>query len=672
MLANITVRESSSSVASRSKPWLPKTCLSGLIALVLATTGSLHHARAANSITAGSLTSPFPTYEYLSFEWAFSGDDNSNASVGIQYRPVGETNWVQGMPLRRVDAGSNATISGGAHWTTKYSGSLFKLNPGTNYEVQLDMNDPNGGSSQQTLNVSTRELPKMMQGNIIEFDPGFQGELMVESGTPGNPNIYRSKSFDDPAIFTQINLEGKHDVQIIGFDIQNLDSHGIKANGASDFVIARNTIHARHGIRMLSGATNGYVVDNVINGVSTWQESSVGASGNNIGEGIEVSGPGNVIAYNTVSSFRDNISLLEFEGNQSNNDQRSIDIHNNEITQSLDDAIEADFAQGNVRVIDNRITDAFIGISTQPTLGGPTYILRNSIYNVIHVPFKPNRQSDGDVIMHNTVVKSGSGLYTSTGDPFSNALFRNNLAIGGADVGQINGYNNGNSRPADVDKCDGSCSFDYDAVGQTAGSPNGARIYNPGSTDFLTAEPNGMILSGLNPTNLTSLFVPGVTVPTSKAAVLTEHEPLDLRLAAGAAVEGQALLIPGINDDFLGSGPDQGAYEAGQELPTYGQRALVPGDFNLDYSVTEDDLLLFQSSYGINSGGDADGDGDTDGHDFLLWQQYVASPGSLSALNSDSTAVTVPEPTSLVIGTLGGIALLFSRRRQEHIDSDSQ
>ncbi|QDS96922.1 hypothetical protein HG15A2_01810 [Adhaeretor mobilis] len=628
----------------------------GLCSLVLALTFSLSHVKAIDSITAGSLTAPFPTFENLSFEWEFSGDDNNNASVDIQYRPVGSTTWSQGMPLRRVEGGTNNN-AGGQSWTTKYSGSLFGLDPGTNYEVQLDLTDPNGGSQQQSINVGTRALPDFTQGTLVELAPGFHGELVVESGTPGNPMIYRSQQFDNPAQFSSIDLQGKSNVIIMGLEVNSPNGHGIKANGASDFVIARNTINARHGIRALSDATNGYIVDNIVQGQTVWAENSLGASGNNVGEGIEISGPGNVIAYNTVRGFRDNISTLEFEGGTA--DQRSIDIHNNEILVAGDDGVEADFTQGNVRVYENRITDAFIGISTQPTLGGPTYIMRNVMYNVTSVPFKPNRFSTGDVIMHNTVVKVGSGLFTNSGNEYSNALFRNNLAIGGVDVGDINGYSAGNSRPADLRNCDGSCDYDYDAVGiTTAASPiNSARIYNPNSTPFLTVEQNGMILTGISAADMGPLF-PGVSQPTTKTQVLTEHMPQDLRLGNSAPVIDQAEVIPGVNDDFLGSGPDMGAYEAGQELPTYGQRALVVGDFNYDFDVDSGDLSVFQTSYGVNSLGDTNGNGSTDGLDFLVFQRALSASGATA---TQSVSV-VPEPSGLLLMIVAGIMGLGRRR----------
>ena len=77
---------------------------------------------------------------------------------------------------------------------------------------------------------------------------------------------------------------------------------------------------------------------------------------------------------------------------------------------AADDGIEADYAMGNVRVYENRIVDSFMGISSQPGIGGPTYFIRNVMYNVIYEAFKLHNGTVGDVFLHNTVVKSGDAF----------------------------------------------------------------------------------------------------------------------------------------------------------------------------------------------------------------------------------------------------------------------
>jgi arylsulfatase A len=52
-------------------------------------------------------------------------------------------------------------------------------------------------------------------------------------------------------------------------------------------------------------------------------------------------------------------------------------------------------------------------------------------------------------------------------------------------------------------------------------------------------------------------------------------------------------------------------------------------------------LTIWKASFGINADGDLDGDGDTDGADFLAWQRQPQQPLPLSPATS-----SVPEPTS--------------------------
>ncbi len=83
-------------------------------------------------------------------------------------------------------------------------------------------------------------------------------------------------------------------------------------------------------------------------------------------------------------------------------------------------------------------------------------------------------------------------------------------------------------------------------------------------------------------------------------------------------------------------------------------------DFNTDGFVDASDLSTLQAALGNSDLGDADGDGDTDGDDFLLWQnQFTGSGGGLSSPLSSS----VPEPNTILLLTiLLAIVSCWSRR----------
>lgn len=81
-----------------------------------------------------------------------------------------------------------------------------------------------------------------------------------------------------------------------------------------------------------------------------------------------------------------------------------------------------------------------------------------------------------------------------------------------------------------------------------------------------------------------------------------------------------------------------------------------PADFTGDGSVNGADLDQWELSYNVDDGADANGDGLSDGQDFLIWQ--VASTGApLSA------ATAVPEPSTFLL-LMGSSSVCPLRRRQ--------
>ena len=96
----------------------------------------------------------------------------------------------------------------------------------------------------------------------------------------------------------------------------------------------------------------------------------------------------------------------------------------------------------------------------------------------------------------------------------------------------------------------------------------------------------------------------------------------------------------------------------GRDFLVWQRQFYTPtADFDGNGRVDSLDLARWQLSYGINSGGDANGDGDSDGRDFLYWQRNIMLDSQLSSLE-------VPEPAALLlIGTLLG-SLVCCRSRK--------
>jgi len=511
---------------------------------------------AQDSTAAGAIVTPYPTLVNLAVEWQIQGDDNLNGIVNVKFREKNKTKWELGMPLRRVPAGANI----GFKWGNKHSGSIFNLKPGTQYQIQLSLVDPDGGSVEKLVEARTRPVPRVgNNATIIEIKPGSYDTLHTISGRADKPMVYRCTKGE--AIFRFIDVQNKEWVFIEGLNVKNLATEGIGIclNGAENCVVTYCTINAVFGIvAYLPGATNCLFSDNTITGISVWTNEAMGAHGKNIGEGIEITGPGNVICYNRVQGFRDCISTME---DQHAVNQVCIDIYNNDIYRGADDGIEADFCFSNCRIFQNRLTNCYVGLSSQPGLGGPTYFIRNAMYNMVHAAFKLKRFSQGDVVLHNTVIKVGAGL--GGNDTMDFAYFRNNLAIGGP-TGGVNwgDYGAGNPYAADIISPGTHSSFDYDAVG-VYGTQYVALI---GERPFTEVEKHGVEYIKLEDTFINIAF-PNPPIPEQAVA--------DLRLKPGSKAQDAAMRIPNVNDDFTGKAPDCGAYETGRELPQYGPRKRI-------------------------------------------------------------------------------------------------
>jgi hypothetical protein len=80
-------------------------------------------------------------------------------------------------------------------------------------------------------------------------------------------------------------------------------------------------------------------------------------------------------------------------------------------------------------------------------------------------------------------------------------------------------------------------------------------------------------------------------------------------------------------------------------------------DFNFDDDVDADDLLLWQSAYGVDGSADADGDGASDGRDFLVWQRQFQQP------SSPLTGANIPEPNGWLL--VSAACLAYYRQRSD-------
>jgi hypothetical protein len=136
-------------------------------------------AAAADETSAHELVVEPATLVSLGFEWQIDGDDNRNAEVAVFYRKRGADRWQPGLPLFRLQR--ERVNRGPLQYTAPnmFAGSIFDLEPDTEYECRFVLSDPDGteGATERTATVRTRFEPQPFAGGRVYhvYPPGYVG-----------------------------------------------------------------------------------------------------------------------------------------------------------------------------------------------------------------------------------------------------------------------------------------------------------------------------------------------------------------------------------------------------------------------------------------------------------------------------------------------------------------
>src|SRR5438093_13377991 len=134
---------------------------------------------AADKTTVKEFITEPATLVSLGFEWRIDGDDNRNAAVSVFYRKKGEPAWKEGLPLLRI--GNERINENALQYMTPngFAGSIFDLEPATDYECRFVMTDPDGieGKTENIVTVRTRFEPKPAAGGKVYhvYPPSYNG-----------------------------------------------------------------------------------------------------------------------------------------------------------------------------------------------------------------------------------------------------------------------------------------------------------------------------------------------------------------------------------------------------------------------------------------------------------------------------------------------------------------
>jgi len=560
-----------------------------------------------------------PTIRCLGFRWYIYGDDDADATIEVKYRKAGDTGWRNALPMLRV----NREV---ANWDYEpyasenlFAGSIFNLDPDTEYEVRCTMFDPDGGEADTTVVVRTRPVPVApkplrtlhlypeprpgVENAFSDFNEvvkalNFGDLVLVHGGVhrvgPGGVRIETSGTFDLPIVFRgagdgEAVIQAEYDSTI--FDIRDCRhlffedltirggdrpydedrkplsaandtyhlSHAFFADGASWLTVRRCRIeNVNTGFYSYSESSEDwYIADNVITGKNeTWYPRR---HDNPSHTGVNIYGRGHVVCHNRISRFWDCIAIANYGKPQHDPHLQcvAIDFYNNDLSEAVDDGIEADYGCHNIRVFNNRIINAHTGLSAQPTYGGPIYFIRNELYNITSLNLKLHNWCTGLEIYHNTMV-SARGAFRSY-ERWQNAILRNNLFLG------VKGYavETGSPHPGTT--------LDYNGYhraeeGRFIKWYDGKEYRRYPTLEAFHAgtgfEEHGIMVDY-------DSFVEA-SPPEEGATYGADFG--DLSLKPGSPAVDAGVVLPNINDGYTGEAPDMGCYERGLPKPVYGPR----------------------------------------------------------------------------------------------------
>lgn len=562
----------------------------------------------------GDIPADEPSLHCIGLRWFIRGDANHNAVVNVSYRKVGTKRWHKAMRLFRAESAAMEDRRP-PEGVTLLAGSIFDLEPNTRYRVRLTLTDPDGGSAERMIYRTTwaepvapapkrtlRVIPDQdgsvagggvagggvgsrgdpirglaaacsaaRPGDLLLLAPGtYAGPLKVRTdGTAEAPIVFRGSRQGEsiikgPADGTAVIARKRKYVYFERLAIRGA-RQAMAVDGADHLVIRRCTMtDVLKGISDDQSAHRLFIADNVLTG-----RRAYGAKLHVEDRAIELSGTGHMICYNRISRFKDAIDTrMPWP-------VRDIDINNNDCSECGDDGIELDFSEQNVRAYDNRLTNCALGISFQPSRGGPNYAVRNILYNIRYEAFKfhltptnrgqadwktgPHRTSGG-VIIHNTVIKKDSAIRTwSDEGPVHHFYARNNLLVGSPAYYCI-----------EITPPMRYADWDYDVyVDETMTK---FALWNEHKYDTIEQfrQATGLEKHGKVVRKFAGVFVPGVVLPDPAVASPVSSNRPALAEASPAVDAGEVLA--NINDGFVGKAPDAGAWERGGKVPHYGPR----------------------------------------------------------------------------------------------------
>jgi len=244
-------------------------------------------------------------------------------------------------------------------------------------------------------------------------------------------------------------------------------------------------------------------------------------------------GGGNVARFNTITGHFNGIGASTWGDLENEALNRDLDVHDNVFTEIGDDPMEPEGACMNCRFWNNRTFNTLQGISLAPITVGPVYVVRERYVRFKGGAVKAGVSSRGIVFIYHILgwtdrTEGGNGLEPC--GPWGNMHFRNSILRATRYVVE------------DMQPLTAPCSFDYCDLFTTAGNI------------FIKWQDKRY-------RNLSE--VPADAGFGKHNARLEPYARVEDGRPAGLAPQliDAGILIPGINDNYMGKAPDIGPEE---------------------------------------------------------------------------------------------------------------
>jgi hypothetical protein len=332
------------------------------------------------------------TFHCIGVYWS-PQDGSSDNVCQVHYRSYGSTGWKEALPLWYDDRGVGGYPAG-------YRGSIVNLDPGTVYEIKLEL--LNTGTEEEFIAETWSEDFPIARTVYLPAGTTNQTLRITESGSPDGYILYTASAGG-----SVIDVDHNQDycitvnasyIIIRGLNLKGAKEYGIRLYDCHDVVIERCDIsdfsrieddgwgNRGSAIFSLSTKLKRIIVQrnkmhHPYSDTNSWSEyrdkyGSYHPRGPRA-IGYANSAGNHVIRYNEIYSDDDHYFDDCMSSGNNNFPNRDSDIYGNYIANCWDDGIEAEDDNCNVRIWGNFIEWTFVKIAVAPTNVGPVYVWRN-------------------------------------------------------------------------------------------------------------------------------------------------------------------------------------------------------------------------------------------------------------------------------------------------------